>query len=271
LGSYLKMQTWRLIIDQDGPGDENMARDESLLRAADLRTKVPTLRLYGWRSPAISVGYIQNPSKVLPFGLPVVRRITGGRAVIHDMELTYSITAPTGREPFAEGINGAYSAISVCIINALKDIGVDAAFSRGHRSGKGAEKDACFHSPSRYEVLVNGKKLVGSSQRRLKNAFLQHGSIIFGVNRALHERIFGEGIVERMSWIGAHSGVAREAFRDILVKRFAEGFMADFKEAALDDDEENLKDELLKAKYLTEEWNHNCVRRYKDPLALKER
>ena len=73
----------------------------------------------------------------------------------------------------------------------------------------------------------------------------------------MHERVFGAGIVERMSWVGAHSGVTRERFRDILIKRFAEGFMADFKEAALNDEEINLKDELLKAKYLTEEWNHN--------------
>lgn len=264
------MKSWRLIIDPDNRGDENMAVDESLLRAADLSPKAPTLRLYGWRYPTISVGYIQNPAKVLPFGLPVVRRITGGRAVLHDMELTYSITAPSDEPPFSEGINGAYAAISACIIKALKDIGIEATFSKGRRTARGAEKDACFHSPSRYEVLVDGKKLVGSSQRRLKNAFLQHGSIIFGVNRELNERIFGAGIVERMCWIGAHSGVPRDAFRDILVKRFAEGFRAGFKEAAPDDEEINLKEALLKAKYLTEEWNHNCVRRYKDPLAFKE-
>ncbi|MBI5643876.1 MAG: lipoate--protein ligase family protein [Deltaproteobacteria bacterium] len=258
------MGKWRLIQDPDLRGADNMAKDEAILRASDFgAVEFSTLRIYGWRYPTISVGYIQNPSQLLDFGIPVVRRITGGRAVLHDQELTYSITVNSESPLFSEGITGAYSIISRCIINALGEIGVEASFSRGTRI-IGKEKDACFHAPSRYEVLVNGRKLVGSSQRRFKNAFLQHGSILFGVNGDLNARVFGGDVVHRMAWVGEFSTIDRDAFRSILINKMAEGLGADFMEEGLNETEEALKDDLASSKYSKPEWNHSCVRRYKD-------
>lgn len=269
------MQGWRLIVDPDLKGIENMAADEALLKAADAgEGGCPVLRLYGWRYPTLSVGYIQNPSHLLDFGLPVVRRVTGGRAVLHDMELTYSVIVPADVPLFAGGILEAYSVISRCIVSALKDIGMEAELSRLRRASQSSGRDACFHAPSRHEVLLDGRKLVGSAQRRFKKAFLQHGSILFAVNRDLNAKIFGEDLLKRMACIADYSDIGREAFRDILIKRFAEGLNASFSESHLNGKEEYLKENLIKIKYSTAEWNHCCVRRYKDGspglAALKE-
>ncbi len=182
---------WRLIVDPPFDGRTNMAIDEAISRALDmhggrprLELKVaqgegvavlPTLRLYGWKEPTISIGYGQDRERFAGSGLPVVKRITGGRAVLHDMEVTYSIITGADNRLFCSGIEGAYEEISGCIINALNDVGIDARFSPGIKGSKSVSRDACFYSPSRYEVMINGKKLVGSSQRRFKNAFIQHG------------------------------------------------------------------------------------------------
>lgn len=248
------MDRWRLILDVPLSGAENMAADEAILRASEEDPAVqPTLRIYGWNEPTISLGYLQKAAPMLSFGLPVVRRLTGGRAVLHDMEVTYSIIAPSGNPNFAGGINGAYSAISRCIIGALTEAGIEASFSKG--TPKGGEKDACFHSPSRYEVLLGGRKLVGSSQRRFRNTFLQHGSIIFSVNKRLNEKVFGADILKRMSSISEFGDVDMNSFKRSLVDNFGRGLNASFEEGALSGAEERFRGRLLEEKYLTPEWN----------------
>ncbi|MDP2689131.1 MAG: biotin/lipoate A/B protein ligase family protein [Deltaproteobacteria bacterium] len=251
------MNKWRLIIDRDLPGAENMARDESLLRAGeDGSGGGPVLRLYGWSEPTISIGYAQDASAFRGKGLPVVRRVTGGRAVIHGDEITYSITAACSEPVFSGGINGAYSVISRCIVAALDDMGIEAALARGQRRGGCAgRKDACFHTPSRYEVLAGGKKLAGSSQRRFKRAFLQHGSILFRIDGPLHERVFGPGVTERMACISSFSRAGKEEMKRALVKRFSEGLSAEFAEGGLTKAEEGLERELRASRYSSGEWN----------------
>lgn len=249
------MDRWRLILDPDLSGQENMAIDESILRISDSGGAItPTLRIYGWKAPTISIGYLQKAGPLEASGLPVVRRITGGRAVLHDIEITYSIVAGLEAYPFSGGITSSYSAISRCIISALKGRGVEASFSRGGKAG-GAEKDACFYAPSRYEVLVDGRKLVGSSQRRFKRCFLQHGSILLGVNEELNEKVFGRGVIERMAWLDGLGVDDKEAFKKALVDSMAEGLDASFTQERLTDEEEALKEGLIKDKYTREEWN----------------
>lgn len=238
---------WRLILDADLPGHENMARDSSILKALEEGFCVPTVRIYGWDSPAISIGYLQNPAQFLGLGMPVVRRITGGRAVVHSSEVTYSVAGLVDDPLFCGGIMDAYSVISRCIIAALSDIGVEAAYSPGSIGRD--RNEACFHSPSRYEVLTDGRKLVGSAQRRLKRAFLQHGSILMATNEELNERVFGKSLAKRMAGVSEFSPAPREELRGHLAKRFAEGFNARFSEGALTAREAALK-EGLKARCL---------------------
>lgn len=248
------MARWRLITDPGLKGAENMAVDEAVLRAADSTPgTAPTLRVYGWSEPTVSIGYLQKSAPFLSCGLPVVRRITGGRAVLHSSELTYSIVAGTGQPPFDGGITAAYSFISRCIIEALKEAGVEAEFARA--SGASGGKDACFHTPSRYEVLVDGRKLVGSSQRRFKNSFLQHGSILLGPDTSMNTRVFGPEVVGRMASLSEFSSMGAEEFRSSFVRAMARGLGAEFTVSGLSETEALIKDELQRTKYSSDEWN----------------
>ncbi len=245
---------WRLIVDPALDGRANMAVDTAIARAMDSSIETsrsggglemsapPTLRLYGWKEPTISIGYAQEAGRFSESGLPVVRRITGGRAVLHDMEVTYSIITGSDNPLFSYGIEGAYSLISGCIIKALKDVGLDACFSRGVKASRTGTRDACFYTPSRYEVMMGGRKLVGSSQRRFKNAFIQHGSILFNIDPGLNSAVFGRGVVERMAWVEAFRPVDKCLFREALVKRFSEGLDASFDIGGLS----GLEDEIMK-------------------------
>jgi len=217
---------WRLILDGDLPGHENMARDSAILSSLEAGTGVPTVRLYGWSSPAVSIGYLQGAAPFAGLGLPVVRRVTGGRAVVHSSEVTYSVTGLVDDPLFSGGVMAAYSVISACIVAALRDCGVEAGYSRGeHKDGR---SEACFQSPSRYEVLVEGRKLAGSAQRRMRRAFIQHGSILMGVDEALNERVFGSALKSRMACVAEFSAATRGEVTEALIRRFAEGLGADF-------------------------------------------
>ena len=226
---------WRLILDDDLPGHENMARDSSILQALEDGSGTPTLRIYGWNAPTISIGYLQGPAPFLGLGLPVVRRITGGRAVVHSSEVTYSVTGLMDSPLFSGGIMAAYCVISACIISALNDAGVDATYSRGSTSGDRSE--ACFHTPSRYEVLINGRKLVGSAQRRLKRAFIQHGSILMDTDDELNCQVFGRSVSGKMAGVSEFSPVGAERLKELLVERFAQGFGVSFKGCGLTNEE----------------------------------
>ena len=251
------MDKWRLIVDPDLPGVENMARDEVLVMGAeDGAGEVPVLRVYGWAEPTISIGYVQEVGTLAESSLPVVRRITGGRAVIHDDEVTYSITAPSSHPLFTGGISGSYAVISGCIVAALKDIGIIASLSRSTARGRGAgHAEACFHTPSRSEVLVDGRKLVGSSQRRFKRAFLQHGSILFSIDQLAHERAFGPGVVERMASVSSLSRAGKDEFRAALISSFSAGLGVHFVEGGLTTGEREAAEGLMASRYSTPEWN----------------
>lgn len=248
------MARWRLITDPGLKGAENMAVDEAVLRAADSAPgAAPTLRVYGWSEPTVSIGYLQKAAPFLSCGLPVVRRITGGRAVLHSSELTYSIVASAGDAPFDGGITAAYSFISRCIIEALREAGIKAEFARGSAAPGG--KDACFHTPSRYEVLVDGRKLVGSSQRRFKNCFLQHGSILLGVDKGMNTLVFGPDVAGRMASLSEFSSMGAEEFRSSFIRAMARGLGAEFTVSGLGEEESLIKDELERTKYSSADWN----------------
>jgi lipoate-protein ligase A len=178
------MNRWHLLDDEAMTAAENMARDEFLLERAERVGTAPVLRLYSFDPPAVSIGYHQDPAAVLDLGalarrrIDLVRRITGGRALLHEGELTYAVCAPMGTSAFGAGLVDTFLAISGVLVSALRSLGVDATLGsgrRGHRPGNGAP---CLVSVSRYEVAVRGRKIAGSAQRRTRKAFLQHGSIL---------------------------------------------------------------------------------------------
>ncbi|MBI5969590.1 MAG: lipoate--protein ligase family protein [Deltaproteobacteria bacterium] len=257
-------ENWRLILDPLLDGRENMAVDEAVLTSSDgSREFTPTLRLYGWSGPTLSIGYHQDAAGFSDCGLPVVRRVTGGRAVLHDSEITYSIVAPTAHPLFSGGITTAYFEISRCILSALRDAGINASMSG--RAAKTRPSDgagqACFSAPSRHELLVNGQKIAGSAQRRFKSAFLQHGSILFSIAEELNGRIFGRGLQGAMTCISAHSAVTAAEMRGLLVKGFSAGLEAKFQTVKLSGAEEYIKDGLMESRYSTPEWTSGAIDR----------
>ena len=179
---------FRLILDRDWrDGATNMACDEAILRAVSAREQPPTLRLYGWAPPCISLGLSQRIRTVdegatQRDGVNVVRRATGGLAILHTDELTYSMVLPPDH-PIAEGdVMTSYRRIAKAIISALKRLGVAQAHADAVAKEDKATGPVCFEAPSDYEVMSapkagGGKKLVGSAQWRRVSGVLQHGSL----------------------------------------------------------------------------------------------
>jgi len=174
--------TWRLLNTGYADGATNMAVDEAILLAVAEGEAPPTLRFYGWRPPCLSIGYNQVAKEVditrcQQGGVDVVRRPTGGRAILHTDELTYSIVAPQGEPRVVGGVVESYRRLSAGLVRGLRLLGVDVV-----QAGAGHNQDtdvsaACFDASSAYEVTAGGKKLVGSAQVRRKEAVLQHGSL----------------------------------------------------------------------------------------------
>lgn len=166
-----------------------MAVDEALAASCRTEATAPTLRLYAWERPSISLGYFQRPDEVVDLdrcrdaGVPVVARTTGGRAVYHHHEVTYSLVAPIPHPLFPPTIKGTFAAVAHALAAGLAELGVAVdtwADDRGSaiRTKPGGRSPFCFESVSWYEITLGGKKLIGSAQRRWKAAFLQHGSLL---------------------------------------------------------------------------------------------
>ncbi len=165
-------------------GRFNMTLDEDLLFQAEEEGLPPILRVYGWEPPAVSLGYFQEPGEAVDldrcrsFGVEVMKRSTGGRAILHLNDFTYSFIALEEDLEVVKGLTSAYLLISQALVEGLRILGVKARLERGKREGdRPLRGKPCFASVSRYEIEAGGRKLVGSAQRRLKKAILQHGSI----------------------------------------------------------------------------------------------
>ena len=170
----------RLIIDEPARGSWNMAIDEALLESAG-QGGGPVLRFYRWSEPTLSLGYfqqianrVQHPTSSL---LPVVRRATGGGAIIHDCELTYSFVTAI-RDRFSSEIQAFVIQFHESLIETLKHCGVRAGLCGDAMGETKAEPFLCFQRRSSLDILIDGSKVVGSAQRSYHGALLQHGSIL---------------------------------------------------------------------------------------------
>ena len=180
---------WTFIDSGEQTGPFNMAFDESLARDLAACEGSPSLRLFRWRPWAISVGYNQavedlDAARCAADGIDIVRRPTGGRAILHAEELTYSVVMPSGRKSVLE----VYNEISAALVRGLALYGVDVALEKSQpdfaEEYRSSSSIPCFTSSARYEIEWRGRKLVGSAQRRFSgpagDVVLQHGSILCG-------------------------------------------------------------------------------------------
>lgn len=186
------MQTWRLVIDDAQPGAWNMARDQAIL---DLYPSLqqPTLRMYRWTPACVSLGLAQRWARAVDhtacrtLGLDVVRRPTGGRAIVHDRELTYSVVVGLDQAVGRGTIMHSYRALSAALQAGLARLGVHSTFEperAPHTHRPRHTSAACFDTPAAYEIAVHGRKLIGSAQARQENALLQHGSLLLHADPA---------------------------------------------------------------------------------------
>lgn len=174
--------TWRLIRSLGADGATNMAVDEAILRALASGDAPPTLRLYAWDPPALSLGRGQavedvDRQAVEAAGYDLVRRPTGGRAILHIDELTYSVVAPEREPRVAGGVVESYRRLSRGLVRGLELLGVEDIVADERVGNRETEGPVCFEVPSDYEITVGGKKLAGSAQMRAHGAVLQHGAV----------------------------------------------------------------------------------------------
>lgn len=173
---------WRLLLTPPDDGAVNMALDEALMARA-VATGEWVMRVYGWTRPTLSLGRNQraaglyDPDAIARAGVDVVRRPTGGRGLLHDAEVTYSVTGPTAG---AGSLREVYERINGVLLHALRTLGVDATIAGPRDGARSLPPGAapCFDVPAPGELMAAGRKLVGSAQWRDGDSLLQHGSII---------------------------------------------------------------------------------------------
>jgi lipoate-protein ligase A len=178
-----EINTWRLIKNEAMSGAQNMAIDESILEAVSAGIAPPTLRLYAWSPPYVSLGYAQPYEdlaieRIRSRNWSVVRRPTGGRAILHTDELTYSVIAPSDHPDLTGGVIASYQRLSQALLRSLINIGLKVTVSpEVQLSEQERVNPVCFEVPSSYEIEVAGRKLLGSAQVRRRNGVLQHGTL----------------------------------------------------------------------------------------------
>lgn len=233
---------WAVLVTPPLPGASNMALDHALMHRA-ARTGEAVLRIYTWREATLSFGRheiargVYERAAIAAAGLAVVRRPTGGRAVLHDDEITYSVTAPLPSDHHAAAPGGArrararalYAAINHLLLEGLARLGVAAQLAAGDTAARPRSLGAgpCFDTASDGELVVAGRKLVGSAQWREEGAVLQHGSMLIADHRS---RL--AALSPRSATAG---GTPAAALRDLLHRVPAPANVAVAFTAALDD------------------------------------
>ncbi len=252
---------WRFIVDEPRDGATNMAIDEVLALACAQGWSPPSLRLYQWAVPTVSLGYNQpmrgdvDVARCLQRGIPAIRRPTGGRALLHHHELTYSLALPIPRG--SRGVLEDYRWISHCFLLALLRLGVAATLNRGALTDE-ATGGVCFLSAARYELTVDGRKLMGSAQRRWSGGLLQHGSLLLDLDQVLWTTVFPEAKdLERrataLTWLLGRSPPWEELVAAVR-GGFEEGAHVCLESGGLTARERMLVEDLVAKQYGTPEW-----------------
>ena len=261
------MTAFRLLVTEPLDGAQNMALDEALLRSRLGSAAPPTLRLFAWAPPTISLGYGQRLDGRIDveaagrMGIGLVRRPTGGSAILHegpDSEVTYSVAAAAGDFEGADDLLGTYRWIGAALCEGLRGLGAPVEMVAVQPSDPSRMPAFCFARTGSYELEVAGKKLVGSAQRREGRGFLQHGSVMLAADPDRLRRVFpgGRDPLEGMTTLEAVLG-RRPAFEDAvdaLVEGFRRAHGLDLAPGGLSAEELALVESLVATKYATPDW-----------------
>jgi lipoyl(octanoyl) transferase len=275
----MSKETWRFIDSGNCSPSYNMALDEALLDWHSEGKIPPTIRFYGWDPATLSVGYFQKVEKeinmdaVKEHGLGFVRRPTGGRGVLHDDELTYSVIVSEDHPEMPKTVTEAYRVISEGILKGFQGLGLEAYFAvpktAEEREGlKNPRSAVCFDAPSWYELVVEGRKVAGSAQTRQKGVILQHGSILLDLDEDKLFSLFkypSERVKDRMQKAFKNKAVAMneisseritmEMARKAFKEGFEEGLNINLESYVLSEKETQYVENLAKTRYESDEWN----------------
>ncbi|MDX8344809.1 biotin/lipoate A/B protein ligase family protein [Rossellomorea sp. YZS02] len=275
----MKKETWRFIDSGNCSPSYNMALDEALLEWHSEGKIPPTIRFYGWDPATLSVGYFQKVEKeinldaVKEHGLGFVRRPTGGRGVLHEHELTYSVIVSEEHPEMPKTVTEAYRVISEGILKGFQGLGLEAYFAvpktAEEREGlKNPRSSVCFDAPSWYELVVEGRKVAGSAQTRQKGVILQHGSILLDLDEDKLFSLFNypsDRVKERMQRAFKNKAVAMNEIssetimmdmaKDAFKKGFEEGLNIHLEPYELSEEETQYVVDLAKSRYESDEWN----------------
>lgn len=270
-------ETWNFINTGSQDPYYNMAMDEALLNFVSRGEIDPVIRFYTWDPATLSIGYFQilqkeiDIEKVKEKGFGLVRRQTGGRGVLHDKELTYSVIVPESHPNMPSTITEAYRVISQGLLEGFKNLGFETYFAVP-RSKEEREKlkqprsSVCFDAPSWYELVVEGRKIAGSAQTRQKGVILQHGSILqdIDIDELFDMFIFKndrlkakmkEAFVEKAVAINdiSEKHITLEEMEQAFEEGFKTGLNIDFKPLKLSD-QQMAEVKELEEKYRSDEW-----------------
>lgn len=250
-------EQWRLLKTGVNNAFTNMAVDEAILVANSEGKAPPTVRFYGWEPAAISIGYFQSLeeevdlSKCRQFGIDYVRRITGGGAVFHEKELTYSIIIPESHPEISKNIMESYGRICGAVMKGLKNLGIESVYAPIN------------------DILTNGKKISGNAQTRKARTVLQHGTILMDVdvekmfsllkvpNEKIKDKLIAD-VKQRVTSIKHILGkeISFEKVAEAMKKGFEEEFDVELVEGTLNKEEIELARNFENEKFSTKSWNH---------------
>lgn len=275
----MSKEVWRFIDSGNCSPSFNMALDEALLDWHSEGKIPPGIRFYGWDPATLSIGYFQKVEKeidleaVKAHGLGFVRRPTGGRGVLHEHELTYSVIVSENHPEMPKTVTEAYRVISEGILKGFHQLGLEAYFAvpktDEERSAlKNPRSAVCFDAPSWYELVVEGRKVAGSAQTRQKGVILQHGSILLDLDEDKLFSLFkypNERVKDRMKSAFKSKAVAineisprkisLEEAKEAFYKGFAEGLNIELESYDLTEEELAYVKKIAKERYENDEWN----------------
>jgi len=253
----------RLIIEGCNDASFNMALDEAISEAVRRGLSPPTLRFYQWNRPSVTIGCFQKASDIdiyycKKMGYPVVRRPTGGRAILHKDELTYSLSAGFDTDIFKGSLREDYAIISNVLLNSLRLCGIEARVDYSKRR-QPSRDPVCFRSISYGEIMIEDRKVIGNAQKRFDNGFIQQGSIPMSIDKEEVKAVFNIDYGEDPSWVATIRefapwitineliGAIKRSFEDILGVKLISDNPTHF--------EIKLEKKLEVEKYSTDGWN----------------
>jgi lipoate-protein ligase A len=266
------MNTWRLLITSPARGAWNMAVDEAVLENIGRGDSLPTFRLYAWEPACLSLGHAQpfadvDPTRLYERGWEVVRRATGGRAILHTDELTYSVVGSAEEPLLTGGVLESYNRIAQALLLAVKNLEIPVEMKEGKTNDPTTPNPVCFEVPSTYEITVDGKKLIGSAQARKKEGVLQHGSLPLtgDLSRICQALVFeneaarrdaSQRLLARATTVDSAFGrvVSWESAAQSFIHAFEAQLGLCFEKGNLSESEAGRAEELVKEKYAHPSW-----------------